>query len=105
MPCVQKVFSVAQSKKHRGTIPLSGLTVYELDNEIREPPVETDESVSEGQRTRQSSRNSRNKINRFLLITATGERVVLEATSAEERSTWIGELRVAVASLDVRSPS
>ena len=93
---------VQQSKKHRGAIPLCGLTIYELDNEIREP--ETDQQlVSEGGSKRQSARNSRNKVNRILLITATGERVVVEATSAEERSAWIGELRVAVASLDITS--
>ncbi|CAI8020425.1 Pleckstrin, partial [Geodia barretti] len=92
----------SKSKKHRGAIPLCGLTIYELDNEIREP--ETDQQlVSEGGSKRQSARNSRNKVNRILLITATGERVVVEATSAEERSAWIGELRVAVASLDITS--
>ncbi|CAI8020424.1 Pleckstrin [Geodia barretti] len=95
-------FLLKKSKKHRGAIPLCGLTIYELDNEIREP--ETDQQlVSEGGSKRQSARNSRNKVNRILLITATGERVVVEATSAEERSAWIGELRVAVASLDITS--
>jgi hypothetical protein len=89
----------SKSKNHRGAIPLCGLTVYELDNEIREP--ESDDHISESGR-RQLARNSRNKMNRLLLITATGHRVVLEAMNAEERSAWIGELRVAAASLEVK---
>ena len=91
-----------QSKKHRGAIPLCGLSIYELDNEIRDRSESEDQTVAEGGR-RQSSRNSRNKVNRILLITAAGERFVLEAMSAEERSTWIGELRVAVATIAVRA--
>ena len=88
-----------QDKKHRGAIPLCGLTVYELDNEIREPTGEENESV--GSRRQSSKTSSRNKLNRILLITATGDRIVLEALSGEERSSWVGEIRVAVSSLEI----
>lgn len=84
-----------QSKKHRGSIPLCGLTVYELDDETSE--------IADIESSLNSKSKSKDKVNRILLITATGERVILEASTAEERNTWIGEIRVAVSSLEVNS--
>ena len=77
--------------------------MYELDNELASGTTTQPDSPNSGSNKRQSSRNGRSKLNRILLITATGDRVVLEATTAEERSTWIGEIRVAVSSLDISS--
>ena len=91
-----------QSKRQRGTIPLTGLTIYELDNEISESAVHLDGQSQLGTK-RQSSRNGRTKQNRILLITATGDRYELEAVTDEERNTWIGELRVAVSSLEIHA--
>ena len=88
--------SCAQDKKYRGAIPLRGLTVYELDNEI-ESPTDINETSDISKR----SKKPRDKENRILLITASGERIVLEAITAEERNAWIGEIRVAVSSLEI----
>lgn len=85
-----------QDKKYRGAIPLSGLTIYELDNEIESP---TD--INEPSDISKKSKKPRDKENRILLITASGERIVLEAITAEERNAWIGEIRVAVSSLEI----
>ena len=94
--------SLFQSKKHRGCVPLSGLTVYELDDEASEISTQTDVEVADGSR-RKSQRNTHRKVNRILLITATGERIVLEAPAAEERSMWTDEIRLAVLSLEANN--
>ena len=91
-----------QGKKHRGCIPLSGLTVVELDDETGGISTQTDVEQADGLR-RKSTRNTRNKVNRILLITATGERIVLEAPTAEERSMWTDEIKLAVASLEINN--
>jgi hypothetical protein len=92
----------SKGKKHRGCIPLSGLTVVELDDETGGISTQTDVEQADGLR-RKSTRNTRNKVNRILLITATGERIVLEAPTAEERSMWTDEIKLAVASLEINN--
>ena len=80
-----------QSEKPLGVIPLADLTVLELDNSECELPV--------GRR-----KTSRSRTNRILLITMTGMRVVLEATTGDERNLWVTDLKVAVASQQISSP-
>lgn len=86
-------YSFIQSKTIRGSIPLRGLTVCELDDEV----CATDQTES------RSSKMAKNKINRILLITSVGERITLEASTAEDRNSWVGALRVAALSLEINN--
>ncbi len=74
-----------------GAIPLTGLTILELDDKDRKDSV-----IGKAASTVA-------KVNRLLLITATGAKTALEAVTIEERDSWVTHLRVAVASLEVPS--
>ena len=76
--------------------------MYELDDEASEISTQADVEPADGSR-RRSQRNTHCKVNRFLLITTTGERIFLEAPTAEERSLWTDEIRLAVSSLEINN--
>lgn len=89
-PSFPSLLYILQSQKPQGAIPLTNLTVVELDNE------EPDTADTDRRATRKSRASS--KLNRIVLITAAGRKYVLEAPSIEERDAWVSELQIAVAS-------
>ena len=105
-----------QGEKALGTIPLRDLTVLELDNEDdgsspsnfspaaadgseRRPASKSVSSSSTSSATSTSRKRSKTvkaaKVNRIALITSSGVRYVLQASSPEDRDTWVSQLKIA----------
>lgn len=70
-----------------GTIPLKNCTITEMDDK----PLDVDTT----------SVKKHIKSNRFSLTTSTGERVVIAAPTAEERSSWLQVLKKAIDDLTI----
>ena len=81
-------FDPSQIEKPLGGIPLEGLTIMELDNEIEQDHSKPTNKSFHRRRAHTI------KANRMLLITPTGVRFVLEAADAEERDSWLSQLKI-----------
>ncbi|XP_064398429.1 pleckstrin-2-like [Halichondria panicea] len=94
-----------QMSKPLGTIPLRGLSVLALDNEgdaeprllsLTSPPATNGSSEAiTTPRSKRSSKLLKLKVNRILLTTTTGGRIMLEAATSDDRDSWVAEINIA----------
>ena len=84
---VYYILITSQIEKPLGGIPLEGLSIMEQDNE-------TDKDLNQST-SKSFYKRSRTKANRIVLITPSGGRYCLEAIDAEERDSWVSQLRIA----------